>query len=211
MVAETVSPQVAGQEPYWKCIVAAAPQLLLALEFELVIRGYAPFGLTASDLTAAMAGEAIAVYAALVIGMLCLFLSGSSAWRTVRNFQVVAVMIGITAAAYAMGAAEAIQFLAMILFTCLGLLMSWRNPAATLQVVSRCVAAYAALAIAAVLCNTPQEINKWAADARVLQAGSVYFFIIAAVELSGLHLQYVPRNRVMIWTKLYGMVGKPYP
>ena len=73
-----------------------------------------------------------------------------------------------------------------------------------------CLGILAALASAMLLCDAP-EIMKWEGDARVLQAGNVYFFILGAVELSGLHLQYIPRNRVMIWTKLYGMVGKTYP
>ena len=39
MVADPVSPDAVGPEPYWKCVVAAAPQLLLSLEFELVTPG----------------------------------------------------------------------------------------------------------------------------------------------------------------------------
>jgi hypothetical protein len=210
MLADPVSPDAGGPEPYWKCVVAAVPLLLLSLEFELVTRGYTPFGLTADELIAALTGEAIALYFALVIGMYCLFLSGNSFTRAFRNLLIVTALIGITASAYSMAAAVAVQFLVMLLITCLGLLMSWKNPAATLQVVSRSLAAYAALCIAILLCDAP-EIMKWQGDARALQAGNVYFFILGAVELTGLHLQVIPRNRVMIWTKLYGMVGKSYP
>ena len=211
MLADPGSPDSGSPEPYWKCVVAAVPQFLLSLQFELVSRGFKPFNLTAPDLIAALSGEAIAIYAGGVIGMFCVFLSGNAFWRAIRNFQIVTAMIAITVSAYSTGgAAVAIQFLAMILITCLGLLMSWKNPAASLQVVSRCVVAYAAMTSAMLLCDAP-ETMKWEGDVRVLQAGSVYFFILGAVELSGLHLRYIPRNRVMIWTKLYGIVGKTYP
>jgi len=211
MAADPVAPDTGGPEPYWKCVAASAPQFLVALQFELVNRGMTPLGLTTRELTGAMAAEAIALYACLVIGMFCVFLSGSSFLLVFRNLQIVTVMIGLTAVAYSMGAAVAIQFLAMILITFTGLLMSWKNPAAALQVGSRLVAAYAALAIAAWLGGTPDEIVKWEGDARVLRAGTVYFFILGATELSGLHLRYVPRNRAVILNKLYGMVGKTYP
>lgn len=138
------------------------------------------------------------------------FLAGSSFTRAFRNFLILSALVGIAASGYSMGAAVAIQFLVMIVDTCLGLLMIWKNPAATLQIVSRVLAGYAALSIATALCNAP-EIMKWQGDVRALQAGTVYFFILGAVELSGLHLQVIPRNRVKIWNWLYGWVGKSYP
>jgi hypothetical protein len=197
--------------PYWKCVVAAAPPLLVALQFAFAHWNLRLFGLSDYDLTGALAVEAIALYAAMMFGIFWAFLSGGPFLRRMRNWQMLIVFAACAGAAYAVGASEALQFLVMAAVTFFGLLLSWKQPSALMQAASRWAVAYAALALAASMFHTPESITNWRGDPRVLDAGTLYFFLIAAVELSGLHLRIVPRYRVLVMTKLYGMVGKAYP
>jgi hypothetical protein len=200
-----------GPAPYWKCIVAAAPQLLIALQCLLAHWDIRFFGMSNYDLTAALAVEGFALGAALMFGLFWVFLSGGPIRRTIRNWQIGMVFAAYAGAAYSLGAAEALQFLAMIIITYLGLLMTWKHPSALLQGFARWAVAYAALLLSAKLFGTPDTVSKWGGDLRVLHAAALYFFILGSVELSGFYLQYLPRNRVRILTEVYGFFGKTYP
>jgi hypothetical protein len=197
--------------PYWKCVVAAGPQLLLALQFLLAHWDIRFLGASDANLTSAVAVEALAIYVAMVVCLSGLFLSGGRFLRAFRNYQIGLAFAVTAMVSFALGVAAALQFIAMTVVTYLGLFMSWNHPSVLLQAASRWAVAYAALALAASMFHAPESITNWRGDPRVLDAGTLYFFLIAAVELSGLHLRIVPRYRVLVMTKLYGMVGKAYP
>ena len=198
--------------PYWKCVVAAAPQLLVGLQLLLAHWDIRFLGVSDADLTAAVAIEALMIYVALVVLLSVIFLpTGIPFMRALRNYQIGLVFVVTALLSFAFGVAAALQFIAMTVITYLGLFMSWKQPSVRLQFVSRWLVAYAALALAVSMFHTPENLAKWRGELSVLDAGTLYFFLIGAVELAGVHLRTVPRYRVRILTFLYGIVGKTYP
>ena len=190
--------------PYWKCVLAAAPELFVGLQFLMVGLYKKPFlGATRPWLAAAMQAEFLVVHSMAFLGLIALWKPVDAAAARLR-----AGLFWVTFALYAAAALKAgwplfLIFIGLTFVTYLGLFLNWRSPSAQVQLGVRWAVGMALFLVALGVCGAPQDVGSWTRSSSVIAAGALYFFSLAAVELSGFHLRYIPprSQRILAWLR----------
>ena len=190
--------------PWWKCAVAALPAFLVALEFLLVLLQKRPlFGSTARELTDAMKAEFLVLHSMAFLGALGLWRPENILARLVRALAFWGLFALYSWLASSAGRTTLVVFVSLTFVTYFGLFMTWRSPWATVQLGARWFGGFVLFMTAAGYYDTPSDVTRWTNHPEVLRAGLLYFFLLAAVEMAGLYLRYVPRIAASIAPSLH--------
>jgi hypothetical protein len=181
--------------PWWKCIVAALPELLVAAQFLMVARTRQPFlGAEPQWLTAAMQAEFLVIHSMAFLGLLALWKPADPKGQKTRAVAFWGLFALYTIMALSAGFAQFLLFVGLTFVTYLGLFLNWNSPSAKLQLGARWAVGFVLFLVALHIFGAPSNVGDWGGRASVLRAGALYFFALAAVELSGLYLRVIPRN-----------------
>lgn len=189
------SEQGEAPAPWWKCLVAALPELLVATQFLAVARTRdAYLGATPQWLTAAMQAEFLVIHSMAFLGLLALWKPADAAGRKTRAVAFWGLFALYTALALSAGFKQLLLFVGLTFVTYLGLFLNWNSPSAMLQLGARWAVGFLLFIVALGIFGTPENVSDWGGHASVLRAGAFYFFGLAAAELAGLYLRVIPRN-----------------
>jgi hypothetical protein len=180
--------------PRWKCVLAALPMLLVGLEFlRAAQRKSTLFGATPRDLTAAMQAEFLVIHSMAFLGALALWRpeGGGRVLRAVLFWALFAFYCWMAAKT---GRTQLAVFVGLTFATYFGLFMTWRSPSAMVQLAARWFVGFVLFIFAAKYFDAPSSVNTWDGRREVLRAGALYFFLLAAVEITGFYLRTIPRN-----------------
>ncbi len=190
--------------PYWKCVLAALPDLLVALQFLVAGVYRKPFpGTDRQWLYAMMQMEFLVIHSMAFLGFVALWkpVDRAAARARAAIFWGLAALYGAMALKF--GWNHLAIFAGLTVSTYLGLFLNWRSPSAQLQLGVRWLLGTVIFVAAIIACGAPKRVNAWANSSAVLYAGTLYFFALAAVELSGFHLRYIPprAQRLIAWLR----------
>ena len=169
----------------------------MALQFIVVLwRGQPFLGADRAFLTGLMKVEFLVLHGTVFLGMLGLWQPVGKAEKTVRAV----IFWGLFSLYFALALQEKVLlvFLGLTFVTYLGLFMNWRSPSAMLQLGARWAVGMAAFIVVSLLNNTPKDVGTWTGHSAVMRAGMMYFILLAAVELSGFYLRYLPPRAHLI-------------
>jgi hypothetical protein len=181
--------------PWWKCGLAALPMFLVGIEFLLAAqRRPTLFGATPRDLTAAMQAEFLVIHSMAFLGALALWRPEDAAARLVRGVAFWTLFAFYCWMAAKAGQTQLAVFAGLTFTTYFGLFMTWRSPSAMVQLAVRWFIGFVLFLFAAEYFGAPSSVNTWLGRREVLRAGALYFFLLAAVEMTGFYLRVIPRN-----------------
>lgn len=189
-------PQAAeAPAPWWKCVLAAAPELIVGLQFLMVARTRKPFlGATPQWLGAVMQAEFLVIHSMAFLGLLALWKPADARAAQTRAVAFWGLFALYVALALYAGVDQLVVFVGLTFVTYLGLFLNWRSPSALLQLGARWGASFILFLAALEIFGAPEDVDKWDAERSVIRAGALYFLALAAVELSGLYLRVIPRH-----------------
>ena len=182
--------------PWWKCVVAALPNLLLGLQFLVVAgTGKAFYFVTTHGLTAVMQAELVVLNSMAFLGLVGLYrpaTTGRKVFRAVAFWGLFAAYVYMTLESG--GLQQLVLFLSATFVTYLGLFLNWRSPSALLQLGARYIVCFVLFILVPHFFGAPGNVSTWSGLDSVLRAGAAYFLILGALELSGLYLRFIPRH-----------------
>ncbi|HWA36897.1 MAG TPA: hypothetical protein VG873_03455 [Burkholderiales bacterium] len=178
--------------PYWKCVVAALPPLFVAWQYVAALRAGRGARGDTSWLTSGMQAEFLAIHSMAFLGMIALWKP-----KTPKEAQTRALVFWGLFGAYLLGAWHAGTQLAALFagatfVTYLGLFLNWRSESAQVQLGARWLAGFVLFVAALQIFGAPRRANDWVGQTSVLRAGALYFLGLAALELSGFYLRWLP-------------------
>jgi len=180
--------------PYWKCLVAALPEVLVGIQFLMATLYRNPsFGVGRDQLTAMMQTEFLVIHAGGMLGWFLLMQPQSTGGRIARAIFCVALFgVYVLIAAAGEGLGQLAAFVGLTITTYLGLLLNLRSQTAKMQLAARWFVGFAIFIVAIETWPLSHDVKDWAGDLNVVRAGAFYFLCLAAVELAGLYLYWVP-------------------
>jgi len=190
--------------PYWKCIVAAAPEAFVGLQFLLVALKKPPLvEASRHGLTTVMQAEFLVIHSMAFLGLVALWKPRDAPERRARALVFWGLFGLYCLAAASRGLGHAALFAGLTFVTYLGLFLNWRSESALIQLGARWAVGTALFLAAIIAFGTPKNVGEWAGRSSVIAAGAAYFLGLAALELSGLFLRVVPRNaaRLAAWLR----------
>jgi hypothetical protein len=152
--------------------------------------GRPAFGASPEDLVAALQVEFIAIHATAFLFMFGL--SGDS--KLVRAISFWGLFAFYAGLAYATSEKHFLLFIGLTFVTYLGMFLNWRSPSAMLQLGARWFVAFTFFMYVTNYYGTTPDVGSWTSQPAVMAAGRFYFFGLAAVELTGFYLRWIPRN-----------------
>lgn len=195
--------QADAPAPYWKCVVAALPELIVGLEFLVLAATRKPlFGADAKALTLLMQVEFLVIHSMAFLGLVALWRPQDEKARKTRAIVFWGLFGLYSLASLNQGWRFFAVFFGLTFVTYLGLFLNWRSESAKLQLGARWAVGFVAFLVANGIFGTPKNVGEWAGLAPVVRAGALYFLALGAVELSGLYLRVIPRNAGAIRTQL---------
>jgi len=193
---EEAGPQ-ANEAPaaWWKCVVAALPELFIGLQFLAAARTGKPFlGSDPGGLTAAMQAEFLVIHSMAFLGVVALWKPKDAKGERQRAGVFVVLFLLYAIMSLSGGFKTFVIFFGMTSVTYLGLLLNWNSPSAMLQLGARWGVGFILFLAAIGIFGVPSHVNSWPAyPYEVLRAGAFYFLALATVELTGLYLRAIPR------------------
>ena len=180
--------------PYWKCLVAALPELLVGIQFLMATMYRNPIlGVGREQLTAMMQTEFLVIHAGGMLGWFLLMKPESRGGRIARALFCLALFgIYLVIASWSEGLQGVIAFAGLTIATYLGLLLNLRSHTAKTQLAARWFVGFAIFLVAIETWPVSTDVKDWAGDMNAVRAGAFYFLCLAAVELMGLYLYWVP-------------------
>jgi hypothetical protein len=204
MESSVESPAGDAPAPWWKVVVAGLPELAVALQFlALALHAKPLFGASARALSTLMQAEFLVIHSMAFLGLIGLWKPADDRGRQTRAVTFWAVFALYCAMAISQGLQYFLVFFGLTFVTYLGLFMNWRSESALLQLGARWAIGFVVFLVALGVFGTPKSVNEWTGKASVIRAGAAYFFVLAALELSGLYLRVIPRNaaRLRQWVR----------
>lgn len=176
-------------------MVAALPELLVGLQFLLMAtHKHAFLGASARTLTRLMQAEFLVIHSMAFLGFIALWKPVEQNARRTRAVAFWGLFGLYCAMALSQGFAFFAIFFGLAFVTYLGLFMNWGSESARLQLGARWICGFIAFMAALTVFGAPESVNRWTGNAAVVKAGALYFFALAALELSGLYLRWIPAN-----------------
>ena len=192
--------------PWWKCVAAALPNLLLGLQFLLVAAtGRAFYAVTPEALTTVMQAELWVLNSMTFLGLVGLYRPVGRARKVLRTvafwglFAIYVYMILESG-----GVQQLLIFVAATFVTYLGLFLNWNSPSALLQLGARFIVCFVLFILVPKFFGAPSNVNTWVGLESVLRGGAAYFLLLGALELSGLYLRFIPRHARSFWAFVRG-------
>lgn len=149
--------------PWWKCAVAAAPNLFLAAQFLAAVHGKALWPAAPEWLVQVVHAEFMVIHSMMFLGMFALYKpSGVVRWvlRTVMFWTLLAVYVYMILQAG--GMERLLIFLAATITTYFGVFFSWHSESARLQLGARWLVSFPLFIFAGAAFGTSSPVSSCA-------------------------------------------------
>lgn len=175
------------------CVIAALPELGLGLLYVLALQDLYLPGMGPGVFAPLLQVELLALLATLFLGGIGLTRAETAQQALGRRTLFWAVFglfwLGATENGWVVG----LGFMAALLATNVGLLLTWRTPTAALQLLARSLAAFGVMLVSLGLAGQRGDLADWRATTATYLTGSFYFLTLAVLEMTGLFLRTIPR------------------
>jgi hypothetical protein len=179
--------------PYWKCFLAALPELVLGALFVMAAwRVFTPL-MRPGAFGTVMKIEFFVIHSTIFLGLLALVRATTSHEELGRKVLFWGLFSLYLLSAFGNGVGVGIGFLVVMLGTNAGILMTWRTRTAALQLVVRWIVGTILFMVAIGLAGMPKDVGRWGATQATFVSGALYFLVMGALEASGFFLRAVPR------------------
>jgi hypothetical protein len=178
--------------PYWKCLAAALPLLATGAGYVLSTPQTAAGAEQRRWLIELMLVERVVLATMLVMLILGWFYRGGTG--RLEGFVVCASVFVATSAtmSYKVSDSSLLVFMLLTLVTYSGLALNWNSGNFWFQFLVRWVLSTAAFWLSLRYASVPRDIRQWPGHASVIEAGAIYFLVLAGVELSGFYQRWLP-------------------
>ncbi|HJT60859.1 MAG TPA: hypothetical protein VJ797_04205 [Burkholderiales bacterium] len=136
--------------------------------------------------------ERVVLATTLVMLILGWFFRGGTG--RLEGFVVCALVFTVTSAAMSYGGSESslLVFMLLTVVTYSGLALNWNSGNFWFQFLVRWVLSTAVFWLALSYASVPRDLRQWPGHASVIEAGAIYFLVLAGVELSGFYQRWLP-------------------
>lgn len=178
--------------PYWKCLIAGLPSLVLGTVFLMTALGAPVPLLSAQDLAPLLQVELIALNAAILLGGIGFVPAADAVERAGQRLILGLLGLFYLALALSLGVRVAIEFALLMLTTNLGLLLTRQSSTVVVQMVARWGIGFLLLMACSALFDLPRVVVEWVQAEQTLAAGAAYFLGMGLLDLTGFFLRSVP-------------------
>lgn len=179
--------------PYWKCLAAGLPPLLLGVQFLGASLDWGRPFLSGPTLAPLVQVEFLALHAGLFLGAFGFAPASGAEQRAGQRAILVGLVLFYLLMALGISWRVALEFFLLMLGTNLGLLLTRQQGTVMAQMVARWTIGFVLFLALAILFELPKNLEHWVDAEQVLHVGAAYFLGIAFLDLAGFFLRSVPR------------------